>query len=115
MMLSLTIRYRRNEIRNEEMLNCRPYDIYSYSLNYFPHRIDQKSEEGSLTLTWLREKQPKHTTSCFNGLPRSDEDNAFGNICLASKSGSEVFIRNLIDNYEHWKKTGTGILFGMDK
>lgn len=88
----------------------RPYSIYFYSLNYFPHTaltrkmlsdgiLDPQEVEGRNTKSW---KQFRVSMDW----PRSDEDKFYLAIyCLASKSFvPKPFIRKLIDEREHWKK-----------
>ncbi len=88
----------------------RPYSIYFYSLNYFPHTaltrkmladgiLDPQEVEGRNTKSW---KQFRVSMDW----PRSDEDRYYLAIyCLASKSFvPKPFIRKLIDEREHWKK-----------
>ncbi len=88
----------------------RPYSIYFYSLNYFPHTsltrkmladglLDPNDVEGRATKSW---KQFRVSMDW----PRSDEDRFYLAIyCLASKNFvPKWFIRKLIDEREHWKK-----------
>ena len=88
----------------------RPYDIYFYSLNYFPGTTLTKKglEEGSLDPNLVEGKATKAWRQFRVSMdwPRSDEDKFYLAIyCLASKSiVPRKFIRNLLDNREYWKK-----------
>jgi anaerobic magnesium-protoporphyrin IX monomethyl ester cyclase len=88
----------------------RPYSIYFYSLNYFPHTaltrkmlsdglLQPEEVEGYGTKAW---KQFRVSMDW----PRSDEDRFYLAIyCLASKGFvPREFIRSLLDNREYWKK-----------
>jgi anaerobic magnesium-protoporphyrin IX monomethyl ester cyclase len=88
----------------------RPYDIFFYSLNYFPGTaltkkaladgsLDPEEVEGRATKAW---KQFRVSMDW----PRSDEDRFYLALyCLASKSFvPKSLIRKLIDEREHWKK-----------
>jgi anaerobic magnesium-protoporphyrin IX monomethyl ester cyclase len=87
-----------------------PYDIYFYSLNYFPGTaltkkgladgtLDPNMVEGRNTKAWYQFRVSMDW-------PRSDEDRFYLAIySLASKSFvPRDFIRKLIDEREHWKK-----------
>lgn len=87
-----------------------PYDIYFYSLNYFPGTsltkeslesgdLDPNLVEGKATKAWRQFRVSMDW-------PRSDEDKFYLAIySLASKSiVPRPFIRSLIDNREFWKK-----------
>ena len=95
----------------------RPYDIYFYSLNYFPGTaLTKKSlEDGSLDPNLVEGKATKAWRQFRVSMdwPRSDEDKFYLAIyCLASKSFvPRQFIRNLIDNREHWKKNVDPIFY----
>ena len=95
----------------------RPYDIYFYSLNYFPGTaLTKKSlEEGSLDPNLVEGKATKAWRQFRVSMdwPRSDEDKFYLAIyCLASKSFvPRPFIRKLIDNREHWKKNVEPIFY----
>ena len=88
----------------------RPYDIYFYSLNYFPGTALTKKSlaDGSLTPDMIEGQNTKawYQFRVSMDWPRSDEDKFYLAIfCLASKSFvPRSFIRQLIDNREHWKK-----------
>jgi len=88
----------------------RPYDIYFYSLNYFPGTtLTKKSlEDGSLTPDMIEGQNTKawYQFRVSMDWPRSDEDKFYLAIfCLASKSFvPRSFIRQLIENREYWKK-----------
>ncbi len=88
----------------------RPYDIYFYSLNYFPGTTLTKKglDEGSLDPNLVEGKATKAWRQFRVSMdwPRSDEDRFYLAIyCLASKSFvPRDFIRNLLDNKEYWKK-----------
>lgn len=88
----------------------RPYSIYFYSLNYFPHTaltrkmladglLDPGEVEGNATKAWQQFRVSMDW-------PRSDEDRFYLAIfCLASKGFvPRSFIRKLIDEREHWKQ-----------
>lgn len=88
----------------------RPYSIYFYSLNYFPHTtltrkmladglLDANDVEGRATKSWQQFRVSMDW-------PRSDEDRFYLAIyCLASKNFvPKSFIRKLLDDREHWKK-----------
>ena len=87
-----------------------PYDIYFYSLNYFPGTaltkkslaegtLDPDLVEGNNTKAWYQFRVSMDW-------PRSNEDQFYLAIfCLASKSFvPRSFIRGLLDNREYWKK-----------
>jgi radical SAM superfamily enzyme YgiQ (UPF0313 family) len=88
----------------------RPYSIYFYSLNYFPHTaltrkmlsdglLDPNEVEGHATKAWRQFRVSMDW-------PRSDEDKFYLAIyCLASKNFvPKSLIRKLISEREHWKK-----------
>lgn len=88
----------------------RPYSIYFYSLNYFPHTaltrkmlsdgiLDPNEVEGRNTKAW---KQFRVSMDW----PRSNEEKFYLAIyCLASKGFvPKDFIRKLIADREYWKK-----------
>jgi hypothetical protein len=88
----------------------RPYSIYFYSLNYFPHTsltrkmladglLDPNEVEGRNTKAW---KQFRVSMDW----PRDNEEKFYLAIyCLASKNFvPKAFIRQLLDNREYWKK-----------
>ena len=88
----------------------RPYSIYFYSLNYFPHTtltrkmladglLDPNEVEGRATKSW---KQFRVSMDW----PRSDEEKFYLAIyCLASKDFiPKWLIRKFLDEREHWKK-----------
>jgi radical SAM superfamily enzyme YgiQ (UPF0313 family) len=87
-----------------------PYDIYFYSLNFFPGTALTKKglEEGSLDPTMIEGKNTKawYQFRVSMDWPRSDEERFYLAIyCLASKSFvPRPFIRKLLDEREHWKK-----------
>jgi radical SAM superfamily enzyme YgiQ (UPF0313 family) len=87
-----------------------PYDIYFYSLNYFPGTaltkeglasgdLDPNLVEGKTTKAWRQFRVSMDW-------PRSDEDRFYLAIySLASKSiVPRSLIRNLLDNKEYWKQ-----------
>jgi len=86
-----------------------PYDIYFYSLNYFPGTALTKKglEEGSLEPDMVEGRNTKawYQFRVSMDWPRSDEDRFYLAIyCLASKSFvPREFIRKLIDEREYWK------------
>jgi anaerobic magnesium-protoporphyrin IX monomethyl ester cyclase len=88
----------------------RPYDIYFYSLNYFPGTALTKQglEEGTLDPEMVEGRNTKawYQFRVSMDWPRSDEDRFYLAIfCLASKPFvPRKFIRKLIDEREHWKK-----------
>lgn len=88
----------------------RPYDIYFYSLNYFPGTaltkkmlaeglIHPDEVEGRATKAW---KQFRVSMDW----PRDDEEKFYLSLyCLASKPFiPKALIRSLLDNREYWKK-----------
>ena len=87
-----------------------PYDIYFYSLNYFPGTALTKKglEEGTLDPDLVEGRNTKawYQFRVSMDWPRSDEDRFYLAIfSLASKSFvPRSFIRKLIDEREHWKK-----------
>ena len=87
-----------------------PYDIYFYSLNFFPGTALTKKglEEGSLDPTMIEGKNTKawYQFRVSMDWPRSNEEKFYLAIyCLASKSFvPRPFIRKLLDEREHWKK-----------
>ncbi|MEC8381258.1 MAG: radical SAM protein [Myxococcota bacterium] len=95
----------------------RPYDIYFYSLNYFPGTALTKKglEDGSLDPNLVEGKATKAWRQFRVSMdwPRSDEDKFYLAIyCLASKSiVPRNFIRSLLDNREHWKKNVEPIFY----
>lgn len=95
----------------------RPYDIFFYSLNYFPGTALTKKglEDGSLDPNLVEGKATKAWRQFRVSMdwPRSDEDKFFLAIyCLASKSiVPRSFIRSLLDNREHWKKNVEPIFY----
>jgi len=88
----------------------RPYDIFFYSLNYFPGTALTKKglKEGSLDPNLVEGKATKAWRQFRVSMdwPRSDEDKFYLAIyCLASKSiVPKEFIRSLLKNKEYWKK-----------
>lgn len=88
----------------------RPYDIYFYSLNFFPGTALTKRSlaDGTLHPDMVEGKNTKawHQFRVSMDWPRSDEDRFYLAIyCLASKDFvPRGFIRRLIDEREHWKK-----------
>jgi len=88
----------------------RPYDIYFYSLNFFPGTALTKKSlaEGTLDPNMVEGKNTKawHQFRVSMDWPRSDEDRFYLAIyCLASKDFvPRRFIRKLLDEREHWKK-----------
>ena len=89
----------------------RPYDIYFYSLNYFPGTaLTKKSlEEGSLDPNLVEGKATKAWRQFRVSMdwPRSNEDKFYLAIyCLASKSFvPRSFIRNLSTTENTGRKT----------
>ena len=87
----------------------RPYDIYFYSLNYFPGTaLTKKSlEDGSLLPHEVEGKSTKAWKQFRVSMdwPRSNEDKFYLAIfCLASKDFvPRSFIRKLLDEREKWK------------
>jgi radical SAM superfamily enzyme YgiQ (UPF0313 family) len=87
-----------------------PYDIYFYSLNYFPGTALTKKglEDGSLDPNMVEGKNTKawYQFRVSMDWPRSDEDRFYLAIfSLASKSiVPRPFIRKLIDEREYWKQ-----------
>jgi anaerobic magnesium-protoporphyrin IX monomethyl ester cyclase len=87
-----------------------PYDIYFYSLNYFPGTALTKKglEDGTLDPNLVEGKNTKawYQFRVSMDWPRSDEDRFYLAIySLASKSFvPRSFIRKLLDEREHWKK-----------
>lgn len=88
----------------------RPYDIFFYSLNYFPGTaLTKKSlEDGSLDPALVEGRNTKawHQFRVSMDWPRSDEDRFYLAIfSMASKDFvPKKFLRKLIDEREHWKK-----------
>lgn len=88
----------------------RPYDIYFYSLNYFPGTaLTKKSlEDGTLDPEQVEGRNTKawHQFRVSMDWPRSDEDRFYLAIfSMASKSFvPKPFLRKLLDEREHWKK-----------
>jgi len=88
----------------------RPYDIYFYSLNYFPGTALTKKalEDGTLEPELVEGQNTKawYQFRVSMDWPRSDEDRFYLAIfCLASKSFvPRRFIRKLLDEREHWKQ-----------
>jgi radical SAM superfamily enzyme YgiQ (UPF0313 family) len=88
----------------------RPYDIFFYSLNYFPGTALTKKSlaDGSLLPHEVEGKSTKAWKQFRVSMdwPRSDEDKFYLAIfCLASKDFvPRSFIRKLIDDREKWKK-----------
>ena len=87
-----------------------PYDIYFYSLNYFPGTaltkeglasgdLDPNLVEGKTTKAWRQFRVSMDW-------PRSDEDRFYLAVySLASKSVvPRSLIRNILDNKEYWKQ-----------
>jgi radical SAM superfamily enzyme YgiQ (UPF0313 family) len=89
-----------------------PYDIYFYSLNYFPGTALTKKglEDGSLTPDMIEGRNTKawYQFRVSMDWPRSNEDRFYLAIySLASKSFvPRDFIRKLLDEREHWKQDG---------
>ncbi len=87
-----------------------PYDIYFYSLNYFPGTaLTKKSlEEGTLDPDMVEGRNTKawHQFRVSMDWPRSDEDRFYLAIySLASKSFvPRRFVRKLLDEREYWKR-----------
>jgi coproporphyrinogen III oxidase-like Fe-S oxidoreductase len=87
-----------------------PYDIFFYSLNYFPGTALTKKglEDGTLDPNLVEGKATKAWRQFRVSMdwPRSEEDRFYLAIfCLASKSFvPRKFIRMLLDNREYWKK-----------
>ena len=88
----------------------RPYDIYFYSLNYFPGTaltrqaleagaLDPEEVEGRANKSWYQFRVSMDW-------PRSEEDRFYlALFCLASKSFvPKALIRKLLDEREYWKK-----------
>ena len=94
-----------------------PYDIYFYSLNYFPGTaLTKKSlEDGSLDPNLVEGKATKAWRQFRVSMdwPRSNEDRFFLAIyCLASKSiVPRSFIRNLLENRAYWKENVEPIFY----
>lgn len=94
-----------------------PYDIYFYSLNYFPGTslTKQGLEDGSLDPNLVEGRTTKAWRQFRVSMdwPRSDEDKFYLAIyCLASKSiVPRKVIRSLLDNKEHWKKNVEPIFY----
>jgi radical SAM superfamily enzyme YgiQ (UPF0313 family) len=88
----------------------RPYDIFFYSLNYFPGTAltNQSLANGSLRPDEVEGRATKAWKQFRVSMdwPRSDEDRFYLAIfCLASKSFvPKSLIRKLIDEREHWKQ-----------
>ncbi len=87
-----------------------PYDIYFYSLNYFPGTALTKKglEDGSLTPDMVEGKNTKawYQFRVSMDWPRDNEERFYLAIySLASKPWvPRNFIRKIIDEREHWKK-----------
>lgn len=87
-----------------------PYDIYFYSLNYFPGTALTKQglESGDLDPNLVEGKTTKAWRQFRVSMdwPRSNEDKFYLAIySLASKSiVPRAFIRSLLDNREYWKQ-----------
>jgi anaerobic magnesium-protoporphyrin IX monomethyl ester cyclase len=87
-----------------------PYDIYFYSLNFFPGTALTKKSlaDGHLDANMVEGKNTKawYQFRVSMDWPRSDEDRFYLAIyCLASKSFvPRNFILKLLDEREHWKK-----------
>ena len=88
----------------------RPYDIYFYSLNYFPGTaltrqaladgmLDPNEVEGRANKSWYQFRVSMDW-------PRSDEDRFYlALFCLASKSFvPKALIRKFLDEREYWKQ-----------
>ena len=94
-----------------------PYDIYFYSLNYFPGTaLTKKSlEDGTLDPELVEGKATKAWKQFRVSMdwPRSEEDRFYLAIyCLASKSiVPRNFIRKLLDNKEYWKQNVDPIFY----
>lgn len=94
-----------------------PYDIYFYSLNYFPGTALTKEglEDGSLDPNLVEGKTTKAWRQFRVSMdwPRSDEDKFYLAIyCLASKSiVPRRIIRNLLDNRDYWKQNVEPIFY----
>ena len=94
-----------------------PYDIFFYSLNYFPGTslTKQGLEDGSLDPNLVEGKATKSWRQFRVSMdwPRSDEDKFYLAIyCLASKSiVPRSFIRNLLENREYWKENVEPIFY----
>jgi len=88
----------------------RPYDIYFYSLNYFPGTAltRQGLEDGTLDPNLVEGANNKawYQFRVSMDWPRSNEDKFYlALFCLASKSFvPRDFLRKLIDQREIWKK-----------
>jgi len=88
----------------------RPYDIYFYSLNYFPGTALTKRslEDGTLDPDMVEGRNTKawHQFRVSMDWPRSDEDRFYLAIfSMASKSFvPKAFLRRLLDEREHWKQ-----------
>jgi hypothetical protein len=86
-----------------------PYDIYFYSLNYFPGTALTKKalEDGTLDPQLVEGNATKSWTQFRVSMdyPRSDEDKFYLAIfCLASKPFvPRALIRKLLDEREYWK------------
>ena len=95
----------------------RPYDIYFYSLNYFPGTALTKKglQDGTLNPSLVEGKATKAWRQFRVSMdwPRSDEDKFYLAIyCLASKSVvPRKFIRSLLDNKEYWKQNVEPIFY----
>jgi anaerobic magnesium-protoporphyrin IX monomethyl ester cyclase len=87
----------------------RPYDIFFYSLNYFPGTTltKQALASGELTPDEIegRAKKAWKQFRVSMDWPRSDEDRFYLSLfCLASKSFvPKSLIRKLLDEREYWK------------
>ncbi|MBC8454718.1 MAG: B12-binding domain-containing radical SAM protein [Deltaproteobacteria bacterium] len=88
----------------------RPYDIFFYSLNFFPGTaltrqaladgsLDPNEVEGRANKAWYQFRVSMDW-------PRSEEDRFYLAVfCLASKSFvPKALIRKILDEREHWKK-----------
>jgi radical SAM superfamily enzyme YgiQ (UPF0313 family) len=95
----------------------RPYDIYFYSLNYFPGTAltKQALADGSLQPDEVEGRATKAWKQFRVSMdwPRSDEDRFYLSIfCLASKPWvPKSFIRKLIDDREKWKKNPDPVFY----
>ncbi len=94
-----------------------PYDIFFYSLNYFPGTALTKKglEDGSLDPDMVEGRNTKawYQFRVSMDWPRSEEDKFYLAIfSLASKSFvPRPFIRKLIDEREYWKKNVDSVYY----